>query len=348
MKEYQRQIQQWRHEGKQVALARVIQTWGSSPRPVGSCMFISSEGEMLGSVSGGCVEGAVVKEAKLIFESCQAKRLHYGVSDDDAWAVGLSCGGKLDVFIQPWHDDHIVKELTYRLENNEGCTLVTKLIDGNATNTLFFDLRSEGTEIPDEVELKVRESYLQRNSRIIAQPDGDYFTHIFPPRSKMLIIGAAHITAYLVKLAHDFDFETIVIDPRKSFAENTTFPVPPDRIIQAYPSEVLNKIELDAYTYAVILSHDPKIDDDALKILLRNELAYIGALGSKKNHEKRIKRLQEVGFSENEIARINAPIGVNINAQGAKEIALSIMGAVIKAKNEFYTKGTETQRNSAT
>jgi xanthine dehydrogenase accessory factor len=316
-------------------LARVIQTWGSSPRPVGSCMFISSEGEMVSSVSGGCVEGAVVKEAKQIIESGQAKRLHYGVSDDDAWAVGLSCGGKLDVFIQPWNDDHIVKELTHRLENNEGCTLVTKLTDGTATNMLFFDLKSQGTEIPDEFELLVRESYSHRTTRTITQPDGDYFTHVFPSRSKMLIIGAAHITADLVKLAHEFDFETIVIDPRKSFAENTMFSVQPDEIIQAYPSEVLSETKLDAYTYAVILSHDPKIDDDALKILLRSEAAYIGALGSRKNHEKRSNRLEEAGFSELEIARINAPIGVDINAQGAKEIALSIMGAVVRAKNEF-------------
>jgi xanthine dehydrogenase accessory factor len=348
MKEYEWQIQQWWREGKRVALARVIQTWGSSPRPVGSCMFISSEGEMLGSVSGGCVEGAVVKEAKMILESGQARRLHYGISDDDAWAVGLSCGGKLDVFVQPWNDDPIVKELTHRLENNEGCTLVTKLSDGNLTNNLFFDLGSQGTEIPDAVELLVRESYSHRTTRTIAQSDAEYFAHVFPPRSKMLIIGAAHISADLVKLAHEFDFETIVIDPRKSFAENTMFTVQPNKIIQAYPSEVLNEIKLDAYTYAVILSHDPKIDDNALKILLRSEVAYIGALGSKKNHEKRTKRLQEAGFSETEIACINAPIGVDINAQGAKEIALSIMGAVVKAKNEFCRKDTEAQRNSAT
>lgn len=335
MKEYQRQVQQWWREGKKVALARVIQTWGSSPRPVGSCLFISSDGDMLGSVSGGCVEGAVVKVAKLILESGQAKRLHYGISDDDAWAVGLSCGGKLDVFIQPWHDDHIVKELTHRLDNNEGCTLVTNMSGAVASNTLFFDLKIQGTEIPDELELMIRESYSHRTSRTITQPDADYFAHVFPPHSKMLIIGAAHITADLVKLAREFDFETIVIDPRKAFAENTTFSVQPDKIFHAYTSEVLHEMKLDAYTYAVILSHDPKIDDDALKILLRSDVAYIGALGSKKNHEKRSKRLQEAGFSETEIARINAPIGVDIHAQGAKEIALSIMGAVIKAKNFF-------------
>lgn len=335
MKEYQRQIQQWWREGKQVALARVIKTWGSSPRPVGSCLFISSAGEMLGSVSGGCVEGAVVKEAKMILESGQAKLVHYGVSDDDAWAVGLSCGGKLDVFIQPWHDDSIVKALTYRLEKNEGCSLVTKLSDENVTNMLFADLKSEGDKITDDLNRAVKESYSHRTTRTLTQPDGDYFCHIFPPRSKLLIIGAAHITADLIKLAQEFEFETIVIDPRKAFAENTVFSVQPNKIIQAYPSEVLQDMKLDAYTYAVILSHDPKIDDDALKVLLRSKVAYIGALGSKKNHEKRSKRLQEAGFSESEITRINAPIGVDINAQGAKEIALSIMGAVVGAKNKY-------------
>jgi xanthine dehydrogenase accessory factor len=151
----------------------------------------------------------------------------------------------------------------------------------------------------------------------------------------MIIIGAAHITADLVQLAHQFDFETIVIDPRGTFAKNTSFVVKPDQIYERYPSEVLNDFQLDPYTYAVILSHDPKIDDDALQILLRKKVAYIGALGSKKNHEKRSQRLLEKGFTNEDIARIDAPIGVDIHAKGAKEIAFSIMGAVIKAKNLF-------------
>ena len=151
----------------------------------------------------------------------------------------------------------------------------------------------------------------------------------------MIIIGAAHITADLVQLAHQFDFETIVIDPRATFAKNTTFAVKPDQIIEKYPSEVLKDFPLDANTYAVILSHDPKIDDDALQILLRKKVAYIGALGSKKNHEKRSQRLLEKGFTPDDIARIDAPIGLDIKASGAKEIAFSIMGAVIKAKNSF-------------
>jgi xanthine dehydrogenase accessory factor len=291
---------------------------------------------MLGSVSGGCVEGAVVKESKIILQTGESKRLHYGVSDDDAWAVGLSCGGKIQVFLQPFTKDAVNEKLLERLTQTKGCVYVTKLNDGLALNTLIIEQEHEGEKISEELEKHAQELYSQRNSRVIESGGSEYFVHVFPPRSKMLIIGAAHITADLIRLAQDFDFETIVIDPRQAFARNTVFSVPPDTILQAYPSEVLSAMSLDAYTYAVILSHDPKIDDDALKVLLRSPVAYIGALGSKKNHEKRTQRLQEAGFSESEIKRINAPIGVDINALGAKEIALSIMGAVIQAKNFFY------------
>jgi xanthine dehydrogenase accessory factor len=336
MKEYLNQIENWLKQGKEVALARVIQTWGSSPRPVGSCMLISSDLEMAGSVSGGCVEGAVLKEAKRIFESGEGKRLEYGVSDDDAWAVGLSCGGKIQVYIQPWSlAKTFSNSIQEHLRNNSGCVMITKLIDGKVESSLFHNGKISGTVFSNNLTTLAKEAYEQRTHKAVKEGDHEYFIQVFPPREKVIIIGAAHITADLIRLAHDFDFETIVIDPRKTFAQKTSFPVIPDQLFENYPSEVLNGINLDPYTYCVILSHDPKIDDDALKILLPSPVAYIGALGSKKNHEKRIARLKEYGFNEIEIAKINAPIGIDIHAQGAKEIALSIMGAIIKAKNSF-------------
>lgn len=149
------------------------------------------------------------------------------------------------------------------------------------------------------------------------------------------MIGAAHITVDLVQLAKLYGFETIVIDPRGAFSGNMQFPVKPDVILEKYPSEVLEDLKPDVYTYAVILSHDPKIDDNALEILLRSKVAYIGALGSRKTHEKRARRLKQKGFTDGEIARIEAPIGMDINAQGAREIALSIMGSIIKVKNTY-------------
>jgi xanthine dehydrogenase accessory factor len=328
MKEFRQQVEAWWLAGKRVALARVIETWGSSPRPVGSCMFISEDGNMLGSVSGGCVEGAVVQASKNVLALGEARILHYGISDDDAWAVGLSCGGKLRVLLQPWSENNVTTQLTTQLEQNKGGVLVTHVRDGSAENFFY----------PGDVvihDVSAREAFEKRISQLLTVGNQDWFIHILPPRSRLLIIGAAHITADLIKLANDFDFETTVIDPRKAFAERTTFAVQPDRIIQAYPSEAFDSLQLDANTYAVILSHDPKIDDDALKVLLRKPVAYIGALGSRKNHEKRSKRLQEAGFSAEEINRINAPIGVDIRAQGAKEIALSILGAIIRAKNQY-------------
>ncbi len=337
MKEFIRQMESWQHNQKKVAMARVIQTWGSSPRPVGSVMLISSDLEMAGSVSGGCVEGAVLKEAKNLFTSGESKRLAYGVSDDDAWAVGLSCGGKIQVYIQPWtSSEKVFTVLQQKLAKNEGCVFVTTLTDGICSNSLVDGNGSVfGDELSSVLLEKAKLAYTTRTHQTLTENSTDYFIHVFPPRSKMIIIGAAHITADLIQLGKMFDFETLVIDPRGTFAKNTTFPVPPDQLYEKYPSEVLSDIILDPYTYAVILSHDPKIDDDALKILLRSPVAYIGALGSKKNHEKRMSRLTALGFNPEEISKINAPIGLDIHAQGAKEIAFSIMGAVIKAKNSY-------------
>jgi len=151
----------------------------------------------------------------------------------------------------------------------------------------------------------------------------------------MLIVGAAHITVDLVALAKQFDFETVVIDPRGIFSEKTQFPVQPDHLYVDRPAEILPTYDLDAYSFAVLLTHDPKIDDQALHLLLRSDIAYIGALGSRRTHAKRVKRLTEAGFSESEIEKIHGPIGVSINAKLPKEIALSILGQIIQVKNRY-------------
>jgi xanthine dehydrogenase accessory factor len=340
MKELLSQIIQWTKDKKPFAIARVIQTWGSSPRPMGSVLIISSDMEMAGSVSGGCVEGAVVKESKQVIAGQQGKRLSYGVSDDDAWAVGLSCGGKIQVYLQPVPPEgsaqgEVWNALVQSLQNNKACVLITELKDGATSSTLVGKDQTVGPALPAAVRDKALEAYAHRVHDSITEGDTQYFIHVFPRRSQLLVIGAAHITADLVQLAKMHDFETIVIDPRGAFAGNTQFNAAPDRIFEKYPSEVLNDFPLDAYTYAVILSHDPKIDDNALEILLRSKVAYIGALGSKKTHEKRMSRLKQKGFSDEEIGRIEAPIGMDIHAQGAREIALSIMGSIIKAKNAY-------------
>ena len=170
---------------------------------------------------------------------------------------------------------------------------------------------------------------------MVENEDISYFAQVFPRKSQLLIIGAAHITVDLVALGKMFGFETIVIDPRGIFTNKTQFGIPPDHIYEKYPAEVLPDYLLDPYTYAVVLSHDPKIDDNALHILLKSDVGYIGALGSKKTQAKRVARLEKAGFSAEEIGRIHAPIGVNIKAKTPKEIALSIMGEIVLAKNEY-------------
>lgn len=332
-------IEQWTESGKPFAISTVIKTWGSSPRPVGSSMIVNAEGDMAGSVSGGCVEGAVVKESSGVIESGLSKRLNYGVSDDDAWAVGLSCGGSIRVFTEPFNsiDDDIRSQLLECLKTNVSCVLASRVADDQPLHTLFVyrhgQVKVFGASPSDELTAFAAEAYTSRKHNTVEIGDDAFFLRVFPRRSQMLIIGAAHVTTHLVDLGALFDFETVVIDPRGAFAQRTQFNTAPDRIIESYPAEVLKDFDLDPYTYAVILSHDPKIDDNALQVLLPSNVAYIGALGSKKTHAKRVARLEAAGFTTGQIERIHAPIGLSINARTPMEIAMSIMAQIIEVKN---------------
>lgn len=344
MKEFLSVMKSWQEQNKGFAIARVIKTWGSSPRPVGSTMLISEDEEMAGSVSGGCVESSVIKKARALFQTGKPEQLTFGVSDEEAWAVGLSCGGKIEVFLQPFFtqnqkDDQVNlwNQLEDCLNNNRSCTLITQLQDSLENNTLLLpDGTTYGVELPKELIAQADLAFQQRTNTIIENAQGErWFVQVFPHRSQLLIIGAAHITADLIHFAKFYDFEVTVIDPRGTFAHKTHFTTPPDQIIEKYPSEVLDQFELDAYTYAVILSHDPKIDDNALEVLLPSDVAYIGALGSKRTHAKRLARLTEKGYSEALLEKIHAPIGMDIKAKTPREIALSIMGELIGVKNQF-------------
>lgn len=334
MKEFSSYFQKWSGLEK-IVIARVIKTWGSSPRPVGSCLVIDQSLNMTGSVSGGCVEGAVLKEAKVLFENGGSKVLEYGVTDDEAWTVGLSCGGRISVFLQVLEKSTLREKIFESLIKNESFIWLSKIEDASIVDQHIISESSESPELDEEI-IKISTQLLdERRSEVIEYKGSRYFAHIFPRRAQMLIIGAAHISSDLIHFAKYFGFETIVIDPRSAFADKTSFADKPDTMIKSYPSEVLNDFKLDAYTYAVILSHDPKIDDNALQILLNSNVAYIGALGSKKTHAKRIKRLEDHGFTDKQIERIAAPIGIDIKAKTPREIALSIISEIIAVKNRF-------------
>lgn len=345
MKELLPVIDQWTTAGKPFALATVIQTWGSAPRPVGSTMLVAEDMELAGSVSGGCVEGAVMREALPLIEAGTARPLHFGVSDDEAWAVGLSCGGKISVLAERFlaYDPRPAEQaawqtLQQRLQTNQPLVLVSRVGEGDPYHAVVTPQGEViGQDLPAALRDAALTAYRQRRHDLLdsEQADTRYFIQVFPRRSHLLLVGAAHIAVDLVALAQRYDFETVVIDPRGIFADKTQFAVPPDRIADQYPEEVLADYPLDAYTYAVVLSHDPKIDDNALHRLLRSEVAYIGALGSKKTHAKRVARLREAGFSPADIDRISAPVGLDIHAKTPREIALSIMAELIQVKNQF-------------
>ena len=334
-------LQNWTQQGKKIAIATVTKTWGSAPRKVGAALAISEEMEMLGSVSGGCVEGAVVKEAMEVLKTGQPKQLSFGVTDENAWEVGLSCGGELHVFLEPFLTEQaegkiIWEEIQQGISKNEGCIWISKMEGTKSKYSLVFpDGRTMGNQLDNSVQSLAQESYSQRKSQVIKGDEESYFAHVFPRKSQLLIIGAAHITVDLVDLAQQFGFECIVIDPRGIFSEKTQFRVAPDQLFVDWPAEVLPNFSLDAYSYAVLLTHDPKIDDQALHLLMDSDVGYIGALGGRKTHKKRVARLQEAGVSEEKIDRIHGPIGMDINAQTAQEIALSILGELIQAKNQF-------------
>jgi len=343
MKELFSQITRWTNKNKDFTIATVVKTWGSSPRPIGSTMLISEEMEMVGSVSGGCVEGAVIKASQDIVKSGGGKKLAYGVTDEEAWQVGLSCGGSMQVYLESFfgnsddeNENAVWVELRSCLENNKACVLITELIDGDNKHALILpDGTSVGNAVNENISNAGIRAYKERKNQVFELADREYFAHVFPHQPQMLIIGAAHITVDLVTLAKMYGFETIVIDPRGIFTNKTQFTTSPDQIFEKYPEEVLGDFTLDAYTYAVILSHDPKIDDNALHTLLRSDVAYIGALGSRKTQAKRVARLEAAGFSEEEIGRIHSPIGMDIKAKKPREIALSIMGEIVKVQNEF-------------
>lgn len=321
-------------EGTPFVLATVIRTWGSAPRKPGSHMLITDD-TMMGSVSGGCVENDVFKQAKMLLGKGKTRMLHYGVSDDDAWQVGLSCGGEIDVLMEvfsPEEDSDRMYWNTIRaaVEGDSGAVIIHALAD-DSTGMLVLQPGEWGS---DEVGKLSQLAFGRRAHTTANIGDKEFFIEVVHQRHNLLIFGAGHLTVELVELASQFDFETTLIDPRRSIIDNIRFPKKPDHLLNAWPAEVLHEIPLTPYTYAVTLSHDPKIDDQALEILLRSDVAYIGALGSKKTHAKRVSRLEAKGFTSEEIHRIHAPVGVDIRAQSAQEIALSIIADLIREKNK--------------
>ena len=296
----------WLKEGHPVAIATVVQTWGSAPRPVGSWLAIRSDGQVAGSVSGGCVEDDLIRRVQSeILTRDTPEMVVYGVSQQEAARFGLPCGGTLRLLVEPKPELAVLEQLLAQISSHQ----ITRRT----------------------VDLQTGLSTLSAGSRhdVFSCTDQEMFTS-YGPRWRMVIIGAGQLSLYTADFALASDFEVIVIDPREEYAEginrnDLSF-------FTGMPDDVLLEIGVDPHTAVVALTHDPKLDDMALMEALRSPAFYVGALGSRKNTQKRKERLLDFDLSQEQVDRLHGPVGLYIGALTPPEIAISILAEVIAVK----------------
>lgn len=301
----------WHREGRGAALATVVETWGSAPRQPGSQLAISGAGQIMGSVSGGCVEGAVVTEALEALADGIPRMLTFGVTDESAFAVGLACGGTIKVLVEPvapWAD--VLAELVAARSARQAVAYAVNLSDWSRA------LLPAGTDLAVDARLRSDK----------AGVDGDRFIAPHNPPLRLIVVGAVHIAQPLLAMARLAGYDPTLIDPRETFGAAERFPG--EVILDDWPDDALAALHPDARSAIVTLTHDPKLDDPAIRFALRSPAFYLGCLGSKKTHAKRVERLQEAGFAAAEIARIHAPVGLYIGAKTPAEIAVSILAQI--------------------
>jgi xanthine dehydrogenase accessory factor len=288
-------------QGDPLALATVVSTWGSAPRPRGSHMLVHADGRFEGSVSGGCVESDILQTAAEVIAGAPFQLKRYGVADDAAWEVGLPCGGEIAVMVQPvsatGFDPELFDRIAEARERGEALTVTTDLATGHS-------------------DLKPLET-------------GEVFANRYDPARRLLIVGAVQIAQALAELARTLGIATTVIDPRARFLTEERFPGV--TLDDRWPDEAIEALKPGPATAVVTLSHDIKIDDPALIAALATNAPYVGALGSRRSHAARRERLSAAGLSTEQIDRIDAPVGIDIGAIGPSEIALSIAAAMVGA-----------------
>lgn len=290
--------------GAPMALATVIETWRSAPCPVGTHMLVHADGRFVGSVSGGCVEGDVLHISSGIIAGTPPVLRRYGVTDGAAWEVGLPCGGDIQVLVQPVSATGFASEL------------FSKIIEARAVGqTLRI-----GTDLESGV------------SELVGEGSYAPFINVYPPPRRLLIVGAVEIAASLAAIANSQGFAVTLCDPRARFLTQERFPGM--ALDDRWPDEAVNAFAPDSRSAIVTLSHDPKIDDSALIAALASPATYIASLGSKASHAARLSRLSSAGVSADQLARIEGPAGVAINAISTPEIALSIAGGMIRKFND--------------
>lgn len=310
----------WHRAGKRVALATVTRTWGSSPRPAGSKLAVNEASEFVGSVSGGCIEGAVIQEALEVMSGAPAHTIDFGVSDETAWEVGLACGGKVEVFVEPV-DAALAGTLDHLLAARRA----------HQPAVLFTELAGERRLLEATPALAdARTTALVTDRAAVVEADGAAWLvepHVAPLR--LIIVGAVHAALPLAEMATLADFAVTIVDPRRAFATAARFPG--QQLVLAWPDAAIRELGPDARTAVVTLTHDPKLDDPGLVAALATDAFYVGCLGSGKTHAARRTRLAEQGLGDAQLARLHGPVGLKIGARTPAEIAISILAEIIAA-----------------
>ncbi|MCC5959729.1 MAG: XdhC family protein [Rhodobacteraceae bacterium] len=309
----------WHHDGRGAALATVIQTWGSAPRQAGSQLAISGDGEIMGSVSGGCVEGAVVMEALDALRTGTPRIVEFGVSDDTAFEVGLACGGTIRILVEPVGDTApalppaLLSDIVAARATRRAVACVTDLVTwarwlaGPNDSKLAAQFRADQSGLNDAGQLVT----------------------LHNPPLRLVVVGAVHIAQALLPMARLAGYDPVLVDPREAFGAQARFPG--ESIFHDWPDEALAAIGLDARSAVVTLTHDSKLDDPAIIAALQSDVFYLGCLGSTRTHAKRLERLRAAGLDDAQLSRIHAPVGLNIGARTPAEIAVATLAQITQA-----------------
>jgi xanthine dehydrogenase accessory factor len=322
-----RTIDEWRARGDEVAVAQVVRTYRSAPRPVGSIFAVSSAGKMAGSVSGGCVEGAIYGEAQELFGGADGPRLlHYGISDELAGDVGLACGGELWVALDRGRERPVLRR----------GAIASAVSGAHAGGRLVYDADTDAftdeglaAELRELAEAALREATEEERSQTVELDDGGMlFVEAVHPPHRLVIVGAVDTAEAVCRLATQLGWRSAVVDPRAKFATAERLPSA-GAIVARWPDEAYEEIGLERADSVIVLTHDPKIDDPAIEAALRSDAFYVGALGSQKTQAARRERLRQAGFGDADLARIHGPVGLAIGAVSPGEIAVSIMAELV-------------------
>jgi xanthine dehydrogenase accessory factor len=354
MRELFETLTAWQDEGVSMSRAVVIRTFGSSPRREGATMLRTSDGRISGSVSGGCVEGATAEHMEAATAAGQQRVVRFGISDSDAWDVGLACGGTIDVLVQPEVPAAAVTALRETaVDRDAGRAVVTTLplgspgadIGGSVlgpqalTSTplvVYQDGRLDGSlgdPQADATLIEAGQTAIARGtSTVVGLAGQQHFVEAFPVRPRLVVVGAVEVAVALVRLGRELDYETVLIDGRPAFATEERFPTA-DRLIIGWPDEVADDLALGAGDAVAVLSHDPKFDDPAIIASLQRGCRYVGAIGSRKTQRARRERLRSAGLSEAQLDRLHGPIGLDLGGREPAETALAIISEIVAERH---------------